>query len=352
MTLRVVHCGTGNVGIEALRGILHHPDLELVGHYAHSPEKIGRDSGLLVGEPEAGILVTDNWAALLALEADCLCYCGNSIGREQDAIVDICRFLERGTDVVTISNFPLAFPPAVPPQYRRPIDAACAQGGSSILFTGIDPGWATTDLAVAALACADRVDCIRVMELGWWGDYTAEYLCREYFGFGKAPGFAPLLVTSGFIREMWAPTLLHIAAQLGVQIDDWVVLYETDSLDHDIETGFGTVRAGTASAVHFELRALSRGQPIAIVEHVDLVGRDAGKQWAAPFGPKELAYRVEIEGDPAYSLELNFDYPASGKISAMPAVNAIPAMCLARPGLLSVFDVPRYISRNISARRP
>lgn len=347
MTLRVVHCGTGNVGIEGLRGILHHPDLELVGQFAQSPDKIGKDSGQIAGEEPVGILTTNDWDALLALDADCLCYCGNSIGREAESIEDVCRFLERGTNVVTIANFPLAFPPAAPDNYRLPIEKACRRGGSSILFTGIDPGWATTDLAIAALACADRIDCVRVMELGWWGDYTAEYLCREYFGFGQEAGFQPLLVTGGFIHEMWAPTLLHIASRLGVTVDDWETLYETDALDHDIETGFGTVRAGTASAVHFELRAISAGKPIAIVEHVDLVGRGAGKQWAAPFGPKELAYRIEIEGDPAYSLELNFDYPASGKVSAMPAVNSIPDICNAVPGLLSPFDIPRYWGRNV-----
>lgn len=347
MTLRVVHCGTGNVGIEGLRGVLHHPDLTLVGQFARSPEKIGRDAGEIAGGTPVGIVATDDWEELLALDADCLCYCGNSIGREMDAILDICRFLERGTNVVTIANFPLAFPPAVPEKYRAPIEAVCSKGGSSVLFTGIDPGWATTDLAINALACADRVDCVRVMELGWWGDYTAEYLCREYFGFGQPPGYQPLLVTGGFIQEMWAPTLLHIASHLDVPVESWVTLYETDSLDHDIETGFGTVSAGTAAAVHFELQAISGGKPIAIVEHVDLVGRGAGKKWAAPFGPKELAYRIEIEGDPSYSLELNFDYPASGKVSAMPAVNAIPALCAARPGLLSAFDIPRYWSRNI-----
>lgn len=347
MKLRVVHCGTGNVGADALRGILHHPDLELVGHYAHSVEKVGRDSGLLVGEPATGIVATNNWETLFALEADCLCYCGNSIGREREAVADVCRFLERGVNVVSISNFPLAFPSAAPNKYRQPVEEACERGRSSMLFTGIDPGWATTDLAIAALACADRVDCVRVMELGWWGDYTAEYLCREYFGFGQEPGFQPLLVTGGFIKEMWAPTLLQIASVIGVTIEDWNTLYETDTLDHDIETGFGTVRAGTAAAVHFELQAISGGRPIAIVEHVDLVGRDAAPQWAAPFGPEELAYRIQIEGDPSYSLELNFDYRASAKVSAMPAVNAIPALCKAKPGLLSPFELPRYHSRNI-----
>jgi 2,4-diaminopentanoate dehydrogenase len=54
-----------------------------------------------------------------------------------------------------------------------------------------------------------------VLELGWWGDYTAEFVCREYFGFGKGPGFSPLLVTGGFVEKMWAPTLHQLARSAG-----------------------------------------------------------------------------------------------------------------------------------------
>ena len=49
MSLRVVHWGTGNTGRLALRGVLQHPDLELVGLYVHNPDKVGRDAGELIG---------------------------------------------------------------------------------------------------------------------------------------------------------------------------------------------------------------------------------------------------------------------------------------------------------------
>ena len=49
VSLRVVHWGTGNTGRLALRGVLQHPDLELVGLYVHSPDKVGRDAGELIG---------------------------------------------------------------------------------------------------------------------------------------------------------------------------------------------------------------------------------------------------------------------------------------------------------------
>ena len=71
-----------------------------------------------------------------------------------------------------------------------------------------------------------------------------------------------------------------------------------------------------------------------------------------PYGPYELSYRVELEGDPTFHVELDYvsrtDVNKTGRSpSVMPAVNAIPAVCGARSGLLGPLDVPRYWSRNI-----
>ncbi len=43
MAYRVVHCGTGNIGAIALKAIIAHPDLELVGQDVSTPDKAGRD---------------------------------------------------------------------------------------------------------------------------------------------------------------------------------------------------------------------------------------------------------------------------------------------------------------------
>ena len=43
MTLRVVTWGTGNVGRYAVRAVVNHPELELVGHIVSSADKAGRD---------------------------------------------------------------------------------------------------------------------------------------------------------------------------------------------------------------------------------------------------------------------------------------------------------------------
>ena len=43
MTYRVVQWATGNVGRNAIEGVLAHPELELVGGLTYDPGKAGRD---------------------------------------------------------------------------------------------------------------------------------------------------------------------------------------------------------------------------------------------------------------------------------------------------------------------
>jgi hypothetical protein len=45
MTYKVIQWTTGHVGREAVKGIMRHPELELVGCYAWSKDKAGKDVG-------------------------------------------------------------------------------------------------------------------------------------------------------------------------------------------------------------------------------------------------------------------------------------------------------------------
>ena len=47
MKKRVIVWGTGNVGAPAIRAVLSHQDLELVGVVVNSEAKIGKDAGEL-----------------------------------------------------------------------------------------------------------------------------------------------------------------------------------------------------------------------------------------------------------------------------------------------------------------
>src|SRR3954471_1095445 len=93
MATRVIHFGTGYSGMHALRGIINHPELELVGLVVHSDDKAGKDAGELAGVGPTGVLATQDIDAAIALDADAFCYMATTHGRLKVAIGELCQIL-------------------------------------------------------------------------------------------------------------------------------------------------------------------------------------------------------------------------------------------------------------------
>ena len=87
MAYRVVQWTTGNVGRQSVEAIVAHPELELVGCYAWSPDKVGREVGDLCGIAPVGVVATNDVDALLALGPDCVVY--NPMWIDVDEMVHI-----------------------------------------------------------------------------------------------------------------------------------------------------------------------------------------------------------------------------------------------------------------------
>ena len=96
MAYRVIQWATGGVGRASIEGILSHPELELVGCWVHTTEKVGKDAGELCGMAALGVVATNDIEELLALEADCVMYSPIMPDREI-----VRRILESGKNVVT-----------------------------------------------------------------------------------------------------------------------------------------------------------------------------------------------------------------------------------------------------------
>ena len=147
MTHRVVQWTTGHVGREAARGILRHPELELVGCYAWSPEKEGRDVGELCGLGKVGITATRDVDRLLALRPDCVCYTPNQLDADE-----LVRILEAG---VNVSSSYFINGRTLGAELRGRLESAAKKGGASLFGSGIFPGFANFIAALMAGATRD-----------------------------------------------------------------------------------------------------------------------------------------------------------------------------------------------------
>jgi 4-hydroxy-tetrahydrodipicolinate reductase len=351
MTYRVAQWSTGNVGRLALHGILRHPDLELAGVLVHSSDKAGRDAGELAGLPPAGVTATTDADEILALGADCVSYTATGDLRPDDAVADMARILTAGTNVVATSVVPLVYPSSAPRRYTEPLEAACAAGGVSCFTSGIDPGFANDLVPFAFLGACERVDSVRVMEILDYSTYLQADVLFDIMGFGKPLDALPLILQPGVLGLAWGCTVSVLAAGLGVDLDDIREAHERVPAARDYKTPLGTIARGTTAAMRFEVQGIVRGEPRIVLEHVTRIHREVAPDW--PSLPGQGGYRVDIDGNPRLRCQFHFegqdgDHNTGGlTATAMRCLNAIPAVCDADPGLLSVLDLPLVTGKGL-----
>lgn len=155
---RVIQWATGNIGSRALRTVIEHPELELVGLYVSSPAKAGKDAGELAGIAPCGIKATSSVDELVALDADCVLYM-----RQGTDIDEVCRLLASGKNIVTTRG-DFHHPRTMDSAVRDRVEAACREGNTSIYSTGSSPGFVTEALSIPLLSLSRRLDCLTIDE--------------------------------------------------------------------------------------------------------------------------------------------------------------------------------------------
>jgi hypothetical protein len=352
---RVIQWSTGNVGKLALKAIIERPDLELVGLWVHGKDKVGRDAGELCGLPPTGIKATSDADALLALDADCVSYTATGDLRPGEAVDDMCRMLEAGKNVVSTSVVSLIYPPAAERTMVAKLEAACRRGNSTCFTSGIDPGFANDALPIALLGACQRVDSVRVMEILNYDTYDQGTVLFDTMGFARPLEATPLILIPGVLTLAWGAVVKVIAAALGVEIEEIRETHEKRAAASAFRIPAGEVPAGTQAGLRFEVQGIVHGKPKIVLEHVTRLRDDVAPEW--PKLGEHGGYRIEIDGNPTLHCELqlkgeNGDHNLGGLVAtAMRILNAIPAVCAAKPGVVSILDLPVAMSAGAMHER-
>ena len=342
MTYRVIQWATGTVGVHAVPAIVHHPDLELAGLWVHSDDKAGRDAGELCGIDPVGVTATQDVEALLALDADCICYTAHSDVRPGEVVDDICRMLASGKNVVNTSFVALLYPEQA--GFHDQLQAACLEGGTSFFTSGIDPGYGNAGVTIGALGLCSEVRTVRMMEIVNYATWDNPFTMFEIMGFGKADPAQSLLLSPGSTTMAWGPVVALVAKSMGLELDEITEAHEILLADEDVTIASGVVEAGTISGMRFEIKGVVAGEERVVVEHVTRLRDDDAPHW-----PQGEGYRILVEGEPHVKVEVSVssdlgDHNHAGCLAtAMHVVNAIPAVVAADPGVLTLLDLtPRF----------
>jgi len=345
---KVVQWGTGNVGRRALRAILDHPELELIGLHAFAAEKRGVDAGTLAGRPPTGILATDDVDALLALRPNCLSYMPTRINYDV-----VARFLGSGVNVVTTGDFLTGT--NHPDNVVGSLQTATRQGQATFLGTGFEPGF--VNLLTGFLTGACRV--VRDITLTETLDCTTYPVPEAWqaMGFGQMAEdrVSPIAPSPELPGLAYFDTLDLIAQMLELELDTKDGFVERAVATRDIDLGWIRFPKGTVAGQRRTYRGHARGRPIVTLAICWTMSNDGlDPQWAGPEG-----FRIEIEGEPRVDAIVRFGLPKTPGLSeepdimsvlmvgtAMAAVHAIPFVCRAAPGVITPADLPIYGARH------
>ena len=347
MPYRVIQWATGNVGRAAVTGVVAHPELELVGCWVHSPDKVGRDVGELCGLGSLGVRATDDVAALLALEADAVYY-SPLLARPAEVI----RLLESGKNVVTPLNW--FFPDRASAAIAE-LEAACRRGGATLHGTGIHPGGITERFPLMISALCRDVRHVRAEEFSDIRSYAAVAVVRDVMLFGKRPEEAARSPMLKLLGHGFQQSIHMLAAGLGFVLDPELrTVHEMAVATAPIDTPVGRLEAGTVAAQRFTWQGTVRGEPVATVRVNWLMGEQhLDPPWS--FGPGRERFEIEITGDPPARVVFHGLHPTDVRAgqqnnpgiaaTAMHGVNAIPAVCRAKPGIATYLDLPLVSGR-------
>ncbi|HVN51914.1 MAG TPA: hypothetical protein VMT43_10800 [Acidimicrobiales bacterium] len=345
MTIRIVQWTTGNVGRQAVGALRSRPDLELVGVFARDPAKAGRDAAELCGLAEpTGVMATDDVEALLALRPDCVVYTPLHLEVEE-----LARILRAGVNVVTTSEFLTGT--SLGAEATATLEAAAVAGGVTLFGSGVNPGFAELFAGVCAGISRD----VRSVVVTESADVTmfADDPNFEAVGWGRPagdPGHAEAVEAA---TAVFADALDVLAAILGLRLAAHRCTVSFAHATEDLEIPGMTIPRGHVAGID----ACWEG----LVD--DVVRLTLRQRWVIgdrtdPVWPVEFGYVVEVAGDPNLRVKLDLwpdgDLAGMGvaefrdvgmRITAVPVVNAIPAVCAAAPGIRTYAELPLITSR-------
>ncbi len=321
-TLRVVQWTTGKTGRAAVRAIVEHPKLTLVGAYAWSADKVGHDVGELCSIDPLSVTATDDIDALLALQPDCVVYTPYRPDTDH-----LTRILESGCNVVT-SLYQLTGHGYGDDAYERIVTAA-GRGGASLYASGTYPGYLGT-VALALTAVSSSIERITLLESVDLRGYENEPMYRA-MGIDRDPAdpeAATLIAAAcGSFRDQVAV----MAHALALDLDEIRFHADFAVADEDTDFGFMTVGAGRVAAIRGTIAGWAGGRPRIECRSVWKLGERTTPDW-----PVEHGYVIDIEGTPSFRARIEPGEHWSGSMStALPLVNAIPAVCAAPPGIVN-----------------
>ncbi|HOO63186.1 MAG TPA: 2,4-diaminopentanoate dehydrogenase [Synergistaceae bacterium] len=327
--IKVIVVGLGAMGSGIARLLLEKEAVQVVGAVASRREKQGKDLAEVLDLPKkTGVLVSSLEEAL-SRDADVVIQCTTSFLSE--AAPAIIRMAEAGKNVISIAE-EMSYPRVTDPHLTSLMEDAAKKAGVTILGTGVNPGFVLDTLVLTLTGSCEDVLSLKASRINDLSPFGHGVMKTQ--GVGTTPeefrkGLEEGRITGhiGFIQS------LHmIADALGWELDEVVETREPIISKVSRKTPHVSVEPGMVAGCNHTARGMRRGVPLISLEHP--------QQIHPHLEGVETGDYIEIQGSSSsVSMAIKPEIPGGiGTISM--AVNMIPQVLRAAPGLVTMLDLP------------
>jgi 4-hydroxy-tetrahydrodipicolinate reductase len=328
--IRVLQWGLGAMGGGMARLMLEKAGLEIVAAVDGRPDLAGKDLDDVLGVARRlGVAVTDEPEAVLDKDrVDVVTLATTSWAQRQ--MPDLRKVIGAGINCVSIAE-EMADPEAQSPLLAAEIDALAKENGVSVLGTGVNPGF-VLDLLIIMLTggchSVERIEASRVNDLSPYGPTV-----MTTQGVGTTPeAFRAGVADGSIVGHVGFPESIHMISEaLGLGVDRVEQSREPIISSVHRETSHVTLEPGmVAGCAHTGIGYRGETEVVRLVHpqqvHPHLEDRDTG-DYIHVYGVPEVHVAIKPE-------------IAGGQSTMGIAVNMIPHVVAASPGLKRMIDLP------------
>ncbi len=323
--IRVVQYGVGPIGAGIVRLMTQKPGLQIVGAVDVDPEKIGKDLGRVVGlDRDLGVKVTGKLADLPKGSFDVIVHTtGSYLVKMVDQLEECIR---SGAHVVSTCE-ELSYPFRKHPDLSRKLDALAREHKVAILGTGVNPGFAMDKAVLTLAAVCQQVKKVQVKRVV---DASRRRLpLQKKVGAGMTTDEFRAQVAAGVIKHHGLPESVGmIADSLGIRVDKIEEAIDPVIAKQTIRSEYLEVPAGRVAGV----RQVAKGLTSDGEENITLT-------LEMYLGAPDSIDSVRIQGVPDLKQDVVGGIHGDLATAAI-AVNCIPAILEAKPGLRIAKDIP------------
>jgi len=328
--IRVIHQGLGPIGCSIARLVASRKDMRIVGAVDIAESKVGKDLGKVIGlGKKLGIKVKNDPTELYKKGADVVI--NSTVSSLRIVSQQILEAVAHGINVVSTCE-ELSYPYFKNSRIAKEIDNKARLANVSVLGTGVNPGFVMDKLVLVMSAAMEKIDKIEVKRVV--NASKRRFPLQLKIGAGKTVKEFRKMVLEGKIRHVGLPeSVAMISSELGFDVDSIKETINPVVAKKEIRTKFLRVKKGNVAGVH-QIAVGTKGKKELIKLELMMY-----------VGAEENYDQIKLKGIPNVNLKIEEGLHGDIVTAAM-VVNVIKKVINARPGLLTMSEIPVSYSKE------